>query len=116
MTHSFDGDDPLLARIHSLIRSTPSGDGPVQLPVSWKLAPPSPSRSSRPPHDATNVRVFENGAPLLVSNAFFHSLAEWRPANDPASAVGTAVEWTLMSVELDNAGASSPQARGSFAI
>ena len=54
----------------AFIRSTPSGDGPVQLPVSWKLASPITVTVIPPASvigDATAACVFASGTPIPVS-------------------------------------------------
>ena len=79
----------------AFVRSTPSGDGPVQLPVSWKLAtlitvaviPPASVIG-----DATNACVFASGTPIPVSIISSQLGRTYVLPSTPLSAVDTAVE------------------------
>ena len=77
------------------IRSTPSGDGPVQLPVSWKLASPITVTVIPPASvigDATNACVFASGTPIPVSIVSSQLGRTYVLPATPLSAVDTAVE------------------------
>ncbi len=79
----------------AFVRSAPSGDGPVQLPVSWKLASPITVTVIPPASvvgDATGACVFEDGAPIPVSIVSSQLGRTYVLPATPLSAVDTAVE------------------------
>ena len=79
----------------AFVRSAPSGDGPVQLPVSWKLASPITVTVIPPASvvgDSTGACVFEDGAPIPVSIVSSQLGRTYVLPATPLSAVDTAVE------------------------
>ena len=79
----------------TFVRSAPSGDGPVQLPVSWKLASPITVTVVPPASvigDATNACVFASGTPIPVSVVSSQLGRTYVLTATPLSAVDTAVE------------------------
>lgn len=79
----------------AFIRSAPSSDGPVQLPVSWKLAAPITVTVVPPSSvigDATNACVFASGTPIPVSIVSSQLGRTYVLPTTPLSAVDTAVE------------------------
>ena len=79
----------------TFVRSAPSGDGPVQLPVSWKLAAPITVTVVPPASvigDATNACVFASGTPIPVSIVSSQLGRTYVLPTTPLSAVDTAVE------------------------
>jgi hypothetical protein len=79
----------------AFIRSTPSGDGPVQLPVSWKLASPITVAVIPPASvvgDATGACVFEDGTPIPVSIVSSQLGRTYVLPTTPLSTVDTTVE------------------------
>ena len=77
------------------VRSAPSSDGPVQLPVSWKLAAPITVTVVPPASvigDATNACVFASGAPIPVSIVSSQLGRTYVLPTTPLSTVDTAVE------------------------
>ena len=77
------------------VRSTPSSDGPVQLPVSWKLAAPITVTVIPPASvvgDTTTACVFENGTAISVSVVSSQLGRTYVLTATPLSAVDTAVE------------------------
>jgi len=77
------------------VRSAPSSDGPVQLPVSWKLAAPITVTVIPPASvigDATNACVFASGTPIPVSVVSSQLGRTYVLTATPLSAVDTAVE------------------------
>ncbi|MBF1087115.1 MAG: hypothetical protein HXL39_02180, partial [Schaalia sp.] len=77
------------------VRSARSSDGPVQLPVSWKLASPITVTVVPPASvigDATNACVFASGTPIPVSIVSSQLGRTYVLPTTPLSAVDTAVE------------------------
>ena len=77
------------------VRSARSSDGPVQLPVSWKLAAPITVTVIPPASvigDATNACVFASGTPIPVSVVSSQLGRTYVLTATPLSAVDTAVE------------------------
>ena len=77
------------------VRSARSSDGPVQLPVSWKLAAPITVTVIPPASmigDATNACVFASGTPIPVSVVSSQLGRNYVLTATPLSAVDTAVE------------------------
>ena len=77
------------------VRSARSSDGPVQLPVSWKLAAPITVTVIPPASvigDATNACVFASGTPILVSVVSSQLGRTYVLPTTPLSTVDTAVE------------------------
>ena len=77
------------------VRSAPSSDGPVQLPVSWKLAAPITVTVITPASvvgDTTTACVFENGTAISVSVVSSQLGRTYVLTATPLSAVDTAVE------------------------
>lgn len=77
------------------VRSAPSSDGPVQLPVSWKLAAPITVTVIPPASvigDATNACVFASGTPIPVSIVSSQLGRTYVLPTTPLSTVDTAVE------------------------
>ena len=77
------------------VRSAPSSDGPVQLPVSWKLAAPITVAVVPPSSvigDTTNACVFASGTPIPVSIVSSQLGRTYVLPTTPLSAVDTAVE------------------------
>ena len=77
------------------VRSAPSSDGPVQLPVSWKLATPITVTVVPPASvvgDATTACVFDNGTAISVSVVSSQLGRTYVLPTTPLSAVDTAVE------------------------
>ena len=77
------------------VRSARSSDGPVQLPVSWKLASPITVTVVPPASvigDATNACVFASGTPIPVSIISSQLGRTYVLPTTPLSAVDTAVE------------------------
>ena len=77
------------------VRSTPSSDGPIQLPVSWKLAAPITVAVIPPSSvigDATAACVFNNGTTISVSVVSSQLSRTYVLPASPLSAVDTAVE------------------------
>ena len=77
------------------VRSTPSSDGPVQLPVSWKLAAPITVAVVPPSSvigDTTAACVFASGTPIPVSIVSSQLGRTYVLPTTPLSAVDTAVE------------------------
>ena len=96
------------------VRSARSSDGPVQLPVSWKLASPITVTVVPPASvigDATNACVFASGTPIPVSIVSSQLGRTYVLPTTPLSRRRHRRRGTLMSVELDNVGhkfAASP--------
>ena len=77
------------------VRSARSSDGPVQLPVSWKLASPITVTVIPPSSvigDATGACVFEDGTPIPVSIVSSQLGRTYVLPATPLSTVDTAVE------------------------
>lgn len=77
------------------VRSAASSDGPVQLPVSWKLATPITVTVVPPASvvgDATAACVFDNGTAISVSVVSSQLGRTYVLPTTPLSAVDTAVE------------------------
>ncbi len=77
------------------VRSARNSDGPVQLPVSWKLASPITVTVIPPASvigDATNACVFASGTPVPVSIVSSQLGRTYVLPTTPLSAVDTAVE------------------------
>ena len=72
------------------VRSARSSDGPVQLPVSWKLA--APITVTVIPPASTNACVFASGTPIPVSVVSSQLGRTYVLTATPLSAVDTAVE------------------------
>lgn len=79
----------------AFVRSTPSGDGPVQLPISWKLAAPITVTVVPPSSvigDTTAACVFTSGTPIPVSIVSSQLGRTYVLPTTPLSTVDTAVE------------------------